>query len=159
RKRRNRVTGNEVLTRFAGCPVLVVGDLMLDEFVWGSVRRISPEAPVPVVEVHRRTFSPGGAANTGANIASLGGRAVLAGVVGRDAEGDRVCELLGPLGVSASPVVRDPDRPTTTKTRVIAHSQQVVRIDHERPGLLADQVERALFASITEALPNVRGCV
>jgi D-beta-D-heptose 7-phosphate kinase/D-beta-D-heptose 1-phosphate adenosyltransferase len=139
--------------------VLVVGDLMLDEFVWGQVSRISPEAPVPVVEVSRRTFVPGGAANTAANVGSLGGKPVLAGVLGQDPDGDRVCELLRSQGVETLPVVRDPDRPTTTKTRVIAHSQQVVRIDHEQPGPTPEAVEAALLARIGEALPTVRGCV
>jgi D-beta-D-heptose 7-phosphate kinase/D-beta-D-heptose 1-phosphate adenosyltransferase len=153
------VNGNDVLARFAGCPVLVVGDLMLDEFVWGQVSRISPEAPVPVVEVSRRTFTPGGAANTAANVGSLGGKPVLAGVVGRDPDGDRVCELLKAQGVETLPVVRDPGRPTTTKTRVIAHSQQVVRIDHEQPGPIPDGVAKALLGVIIETLPHVRGCV
>lgn len=150
---------NDLLSRFAGCPVLVVGDLMLDEFVWGQVSRISPEAPVPVVEVARRTFTPGGAANTAANIGSLGGQPVLAGVVGDDPDGTRVCELLAGQGVRTAPVVRDPARPTTTKTRVIAHSQQVVRIDHERPGPIPPAVEQALLAAIAGVLPTVRGCV
>jgi D-beta-D-heptose 7-phosphate kinase/D-beta-D-heptose 1-phosphate adenosyltransferase len=153
------VNGSDITGRFAGCPVLVVGDLMLDEFVWGQVSRISPEAPVPVVEVSRRTFVPGGAANTAANVGSLGGKPVLAGVLGQDPDGERVCELLRSQGVETLPVVRDPDRPTTTKTRVIAHSQQVVRIDHERPGPTPEAVEAALLARIGEALPTVRGCV
>ena len=149
----------ELLSRFRECPVLVVGDLMLDEFVWGHVSRISPEAPVPVVEVTRRTSTPGGAANTAANIGSLGGKAVLAGVVGDDADGTRVRELLREQGVETAPVVRDPSRPTTTKTRVIAHSQQVVRFDQERPGPIADAIEAELLARIRVALPTVRGCV
>ncbi len=153
------MNGADVLSRFAGCPVLVVGDLMLDEFVWGQVSRISPEAPVPVVEVNRRTFVPGGAANTAANVGSLGGAPYLAGVVGQDADGDRVCDLLKSQGVETLPVVRDPARPTTTKTRVIAHSQQVVRIDHEAPGPVPESVGKALLGVILEALPRVRGCV
>jgi rfaE bifunctional protein kinase chain/domain len=149
----------DVLSRFAGCPVLVVGDLMLDEFVWGQVSRISPEAPVPVVEVSRRSFVPGGAANTAANVGSLGGKPIVAGVVGDDPDGARVCELLKSQGVETGPVVRDPGRPTTTKTRVIAHSQQVVRIDHERPGPIPEATEAALLARIAEVMPTVRGCV
>jgi D-glycero-beta-D-manno-heptose-7-phosphate kinase len=149
----------DTLTKFPGCPVLVVGDLMLDEFVWGHVSRISPEAPVPVVEVKRRTFTAGGAANTAANIGSLGGRAVLAGVVGDDPDGTRVCDILTGQGVDPSPVVRDSHRPTTTKTRIVAHSQQVVRIDHERPGPIAADVEAELLARIEAVLPTVRGCV
>lgn len=153
------MSGPDLLTRFRGCPVLVVGDLMLDEFVWGHVSRISPEAPVPVVEVHRRTSVPGGAANTAANVGGLGGKPFLAGVVGDDSDGTRVCDLLKEQGVETMPVVRDPSRPTTTKTRVIAHSQQVVRIDHETPGPVPNAVEAALLARIGEVLPSVRGCV
>ncbi len=149
----------DLLPRFAGCPVLVVGDLMLDEFVWGSVTRISPEAPVPVVEVSRRSFVPGGAANTAANIGSLGGTPVVAGLVGDDPAGTRVAELLAAGGVDVGPVVRDPARPTTTKTRVIAHNQQVVRIDHETPGAPAEAIADALLDRIAAALPGVRGCV
>src|SRR5262245_57073697 len=153
------MTGHDALSRFRGCPVLVVGDLMLDEFVWGHVSRISPEAPVPVVEVSRRTFTPGGAANTAANVGSLGGKPVLAGVVGDDPDGTRVTELLQGEGVEVAPVVRDPARPTTTKTRVVAHSQQVVRIDHERPGPIPEPVEVELLARIRAALAGVRACV
>ena len=149
----------ELLPRFRGCPVLVVGDLMLDEFVWGSVARISPEAPVPVVEVQRRTFVAGGAANTAANVAALGGAPFLAGLTGDDANGDRVCELLRDGGVEVGPVVRDRSRPTTTKSRVIAHSQQMLRIDCEQPGPISTELEDALLARIATVLPSVQGCV
>jgi D-glycero-beta-D-manno-heptose-7-phosphate kinase len=153
------VTLADVLPRLRGCPVLVVGDLMLDEFVWGSVTRISPEAPVPVVEVRTRTFEAGGAANTAANIAALGGVPFLAGLVGDDAAGERVCEILRAKAVDVGPVVRDRLRPTTTKTRVIAHSQQMLRVDHEKPGPLTVELEESLLAHIATVLPVVRGCV
>jgi len=153
------LNGNDVLARFRDCPVLVVGDLMLDEFIWGHVSRISPEAPVPVVEVHRRSSVLGGAANTAANIGGLGGRPLLAGVVGDDMDGARVVELLKVQNVETGPIVRDPSRPTTTKTRVIAGTQQVVRIDHERPGSIAGTVEAELLARIDAVLPSVRACV
>ena len=153
------MTPPDVLHRFRGCPVLVVGDLMLDEFLWGGVTRISPEAPVPVVEVRRRTAVAGGAGNTAANIAALGGRPFLAGLVGDDAAGRAVCDLLRGTGVDVGPVVRDRHRPTTTKTRVVAHSQQIVRIDQEAPGAIEPDLEDALLARIGQALPVVRGCV
>ena len=149
----------DILSRFRGTPVLVAGDLMLDEFVWGQVSRISPEAPVPVVEVQRRTYTVGGAANTAANVGSLGGRPVVAGVVGDDQAGGRVCDLLEGQGVDTAPVVRDPKTPTTTKTRIVAHSQQVVRIDHERPGPIGGEVEEELGRWAVGALAAVRGCV
>jgi D-beta-D-heptose 7-phosphate kinase/D-beta-D-heptose 1-phosphate adenosyltransferase len=135
-----------LIDRFAGTPLLVVGDLMLDEFVWGTVSRISPEAPVPVLEVQRRTFAVGGAANTAANAQALGGRAAVAGLVGDDAAGGRVRELLGDL---AAGVVDDATRPTTVKTRVVAGTQQVVRIDHEQPGPPPPAAAAALATAIT----------
>ena len=150
---------HDLISRFVGLPVLVVGDLMLDEFIWGSVSRISPEAPVPVLEVQRRTFAVGGAANTAANVVALGGAAVLAGVVGADANADRVRELLTAQGVGVGPVVADPGRPTITKTRVVAGTQQVVRIDHEQPGPPADAVAAMLLDAVGRALPLVRGVV
>jgi D-beta-D-heptose 7-phosphate kinase/D-beta-D-heptose 1-phosphate adenosyltransferase len=149
----------DLLPRFRGCPVLVAGDLMLDEFVWGSVSRISPEAPVPVVEVRNRTAAAGGAGNTAANVAALGGRPVLAGLVGDDAGGETACDLLRAAGVDVSAVVRDRRRPTATKTRVIAHGQQVVRIDREQPGAIPADAEDALLARVEAVLPGVRGCV
>ena len=145
----------DLLTHFPGCPILVVGDLMLDEFIWGQVSRISPEAPVPVVEVRRRTHAVGGAANA----AALGGRVTLAGVVGADAEGQRMVELLRGQGIDTAGVVTDGTRPTTTKTRVVAHSQQMVRIDHEQPGPISESVADALIAAVRAALPQVRACV
>jgi rfaE bifunctional protein kinase chain/domain len=149
----------DLIARFRDCPILVVGDLMLDEFVWGSVSRISPEAPVPVVEERDRTHTAGGAANTAANVRSLGGRAAVAGVVGADAEGERVRELLAGLGADVTGVRADSTRPTTTKTRVIAHSQQMVRLDRERPGPIPADVEDDLLAAVSAVLPTVRGCV
>jgi rfaE bifunctional protein kinase chain/domain len=149
----------DLLARFADCPVLVVGDLMLDEFIWGSVSRISPEAPVPVVQVRDRTSTAGGAANTAANVRTLGGRVSVAGVLGDDGGGRKTRELLESQGVDTSAVVADASRPTTTKTRVVAHGQQVVRIDQEQPGAIAADVEDRLFAAIAEQLKAVRGCV
>ena len=149
----------DLISRFRDCPLLVVGDLMLDEFIWGQVSRISPEAPVPVVEVRDRTFTAGGAANTAANVGGLGGRVAVAGVVGDDANGRRVCDLLAAGGVDVSGVVKDATRPTTSKTRVVAHSQQMVRIDHEQPGASPEAVEAELLAGVARLLPSVRGCV
>ena len=150
---------NDLLAGFRDCPVLVVGDLMLDEYLWGHVNRISPEAPVPVVEVQRRSFTAGGAANTAANVAGLGGSAILVGIVGDDAEGRRIRDLMSGLGVDTSAVVADSSRPTTTKTRVIAHSQQMVRIDQERLGPLSESVEAELLVYLEGVLPQVRAAV
>jgi len=149
----------ELLQRFPGCPVLVVGDLMLDEFLWGHVTRISPEAPVPVVEVERRTFTAGGAANTAANIAALGGRAFLAGVVGDDAEGRRIREILSAQSIDTTAVLAANSRPTTTKTRVIAGSQQMLRVDHERLEPLEESAVLNLGAHFQRLLLDVKACI
>ena len=149
----------ELVAHFPGCPVLVVGDLMLDEFIFGQVSRISPEAPVPVVEVQRRSYVPGGAANTAANVAALGARPSLAGLVGTDANADHLRDLLRTLGVNVDTIVADPARPTTTKTRILAGTQQVVRIDQERPSPMDFAVEAALLDAVRRALPSARACV
>jgi rfaE bifunctional protein kinase chain/domain len=136
----------EVLVqRLAGARVLAVGDLMLDEYIWGHVSRISPEAPVPVVEVRGRTHVPGGAANVAAGIVALEGRALLAGVVGGDPQAEQLLRALEERGVDCGGVVADPTRSTTTKTRVIAHNQQVVRADSEERSPLAPEVESRLL--------------
>jgi D-beta-D-heptose 7-phosphate kinase/D-beta-D-heptose 1-phosphate adenosyltransferase len=121
----------ELIRRFPGVRVLVVGDLMLDRFVWGQVERISPEAPVPVVHVTGEDERPGGAGNVVSNIAALGGRAAACGVVGDDAAGKRLAAALRALGAATEGVVVSRHARTTEKTRIIAHHQQVVRLDHE----------------------------
>jgi len=120
-----------IIARFTGRRILVLGDLMLDRYLWGRVDRISPEAPVPVVEVERETFTLGGAGNVAANLQALGAEPVLAGVVGEDEDGARLLETLAQRGIATAAVMRDAGRPTTVKTRVIAHAQQVVRADRE----------------------------
>ena len=149
----------ELVELFPGCPVLVVGDLMLDEFIFGQVSRISPEAPVPVVEVQRRSYVPGGAANAAANVAALGAKPALAGLVGTDANAEQVRTLLRSMGVEVGPVVGDPARPTTTKTRILAGTQQVVRIDQEKPSPMSAEVEAALLDAVRAVLPAARACV
>ena len=121
----------DVLDAFGGRRVLVVGDVMLDEYLSGRVRRVSPEAPVPVVELEARTDTAGGAGNAAANITGLGGRAQLGAVVGRDANGRRLRDALSRAGVEHAGAVADGARPTTTKTRVVAGQQQIARVDVE----------------------------
>lgn len=122
---------NDVLGRFGATRIAVVGDLMLDEYIWGDVHRISPEAPVPVVRVRRRTHIPGGAANAAAGIVALGGTAQLVGVVGDDEAGRTLLASLDERGIGRDGIVASNGRATTTKTRVIAQNQQVVRTDVE----------------------------
>jgi D-beta-D-heptose 7-phosphate kinase/D-beta-D-heptose 1-phosphate adenosyltransferase len=130
--------------------VLVVGDVMLDEFLWGSVARISPEAPVPVVEIASQTFHLGGAANVAGNVRSLGGRSAVAGVVGDDPAGQRLRAALAASGVEDALAAVE-GRPTTHKTRIIAHSQQVVRADREDASAVAGAAAAALTAAVRRA--------
>jgi D-beta-D-heptose 7-phosphate kinase/D-beta-D-heptose 1-phosphate adenosyltransferase len=143
-----------MLKAMQGKRVLVLGDVMLDEFIWGRVARISPEAPVPIVEVTDQSFHLGGAGNVAGNVRALGGEAVLAGVVGQDNAGQRVREALGAAGVEACLAASD-GRPTTMKTRIIAHHQQVVRADREQSDDLSDALAQQLEQRAREAL---RGC-
>jgi rfaE bifunctional protein kinase chain/domain len=111
--------------------VLVLGDVMLDQFIWGHVGRISPEAPVPVVEFERESFMPGGAANVARNLTSLGAAATMLGVVGRDESARKLARLLQGQGVDSAGLLASSQRATSIKTRIIAHQQQVVRVDRE----------------------------
>ena len=118
---------------FARQRVLVIGDLMLDEFIWGKVSRISPEAPVPVVNVTGESYYPGGAANVARNVREFTGHVFLMGLAGIDAAGERLIGLLGAEGIDTSGVQRGAAHSTIVKTRIIARNQQVVRVDRERP--------------------------
>ena len=138
-----------LIDRIAGRSVLVVGDVMLDHFVYGRVTRISPEAPVPVVQFERDELRLGGASNVAANIVALGGRAAAIGIVGADTEGARLVEELGRVGVDATGIVDDPARCTTRKLRVVTtRNQQVARIDYERDDEIAGALEAAVSARI-----------
>jgi D-beta-D-heptose 7-phosphate kinase/D-beta-D-heptose 1-phosphate adenosyltransferase len=123
-----------IVRRFSRVRVLVVGDLMLDQYVWGRVQRISPEAPVPVVRVTAEERRPGGAGNVVSNVAALGGRAAVCGIVGRDAAGAQLVEALRRVGAATEGVIPAAGGETTQKTRIIAHQQQVVRLDREHVG-------------------------
>ncbi len=122
---------SEALARLTQQKILVLGDLMIDQWMWGKVSRISPEAPVPVVDVEKTTYTPGGAANVVSNLLSLGCRVTVAGLVGDDESGERLCSLLRERGAQTSGTFKSKARRTTVKTRIIAHSQQVVRVDQE----------------------------
>lgn len=141
-----------IIGGFKKARILVVGDLIMDHFIWGAVKRISPEAPVPVVDVSRETILLGGSANVVNNINTLGGRCLVAGVVGKDADGRKLLSTLRQRGISTEGIVVDPKRPTTIKTRVIAHSQQVVRFDREKRVGIGSRVRDKVFAYIKEAV-------
>ena len=122
----------QILDRAASKRILVIGDLMLDEFVWGKVGRISPEAPVPVVEVTGESFYPGGAANVARNLREFTGNVAVAGMFGSDRGGRQLSELLAEQKINTAAVIKDPEFPTIVKTRIIARNQQVVRVDREQ---------------------------
>jgi len=147
-----RARAEQLTERFAGRCILVLGDLMLDEFIWGRVRRISPEAPVPVVEVERQTLVLGGAGNVAANLVALGARPAPFGVAGDDANTERMRAAFHDIGVSSDGIVVDASRATTLKTRIIAHNQQVVRADRESRAPVSNAIEAAIIARFTSAL-------
>jgi D-beta-D-heptose 7-phosphate kinase/D-beta-D-heptose 1-phosphate adenosyltransferase len=119
------------INQFSKSKVLVIGDIIMDEYIWGDVSRISPEAPVPVVEVQQETKMLGGAANVVHNIRSLGGQSTLCGVVGNDSIGRNIIRLIKKIGSDPKGIVIESDRPSSIKTRIVAHNQQVVRFDRE----------------------------
>jgi len=139
--------------------LLVVGDVVLDEYLWGEVERVSPEAPVPVVHVRRESQVLGGAGNVVRNVVALGGACAFCGVVGDDATARRVADALAALGVDTKGLVPVPDRPTTRKTRVIARSQQVVRFDRETQEPLPASAGRRLVAAAGVALGGADGVI
>ena len=145
----------KIILKFHKVNVLVVGDLILDEFLWGDVSRISPEAPVPVVWVRSESFMPGGAANVANNIHALGGKVYMAGVVGMDERGRILTDELRKKSMDVEGVVVDGERPTTLKTRVIAHHQQVVRIDKEKIHGLASGVIDQIIDYIKEIISDI----
>jgi D-beta-D-heptose 7-phosphate kinase/D-beta-D-heptose 1-phosphate adenosyltransferase len=154
----DRAKVEKILNQFPGKSILIVGDVMLDEFIWGRVARISPEAPVPIVEVTSETYRLGGAANVAANIRELGGKPIPIGVLGKDETGNRVLELLKELSIESFAVARD-DRPTTLKTRIIAHNQQVVRADWESRQPLSPQLNLALATAFSRYLAGASAVI
>jgi D-glycero-beta-D-manno-heptose-7-phosphate kinase len=145
--------------RFGDTRLLVVGDLMLDHYIWGRVDRISPEAPVPVVAVSNESVHLGGAANVAQNAVSLGGKVELCGIVGRDDFGGRILRELKRLRIRTEGILVDRDRPTTKKTRVIAHNQQVVRFDREERLEISEKLRDSLLAFIGRKIRQVDGVV
>ncbi len=141
--------------QFSQKHILVIGDLMLDSYMWGQTNRISPEAPVPVVSVQKVTHNPGGAANVGWNIASLSAKVTMAGVVGDDSHGEQLLKIISDRGINIDSVAKDPLRPTTVKTRVIAQSQQVVRTDYESLDELSSESLQAMQNSIVQNMNDV----
>jgi len=153
----NRI--KELKHNFEGKRIAIIGDMMLDGYFWGDVKRISPEAPVPVLEVGEEFFRFGGAANVALNIAALGGIPIPIGVIGDDNYGTIFSSLLNDSGISSNGILIDESRPTTTKTRVIADSQHVVRIDKESKEYLNSTIEGKIFDYVKKNINGFDGII
>ncbi|MEK7764953.1 MAG: bifunctional ADP-heptose synthase [bacterium] len=142
-----------LLSRIPGKRALVLGDVILDEYLFGDVRRVSPEAPIPNVEIKEETVTLGAAAYVASHVQHLGGRATLCGIVGDDAGGAKLRALLRERGIDGSGVLSDASRPTIVKTRVIARQQQMLRLDRERIHPASRELTARLLAGVERALP------
>ncbi len=149
----------KIISKFSDTKILVVGDLILDEFIWGKVDRISPEAPVPVVRADKETYLPGGASNVASNIAALGAEVSVAGVIGNDRRGEELASLMLDGGINTEGLIVDEDRPTTQKSRIVAHHQQVVRIDREKSEDLSKDTLDQLIEYVKGKIPEVDAVV
>lgn len=145
----------QLLENFVGRRIAVIGDVMLDRYYRGTVSRISPEAPVPIVDIREETDYPGGAANVAYNLVMLGARPLLLGVVGNDGPGLQLRELLGGLGIGDEGILNDPLRPTTMKTRVIASSQHIVRMDREERREIGEKVRQELLDLVEKNIRTI----
>jgi rfaE bifunctional protein kinase chain/domain len=150
---------DEILLTVKTKRIAVVGDVMIDRYIWGNVNRISPEAPVPIVEVETESSRLGGAANVANNIASLGAKAFLIGVVGDDSHGREFRSLLQQQNTSSDGIVTDSARPTTVKTRVIAHNQHVVRIDSEEKRDVDLSIQQKVYTILESNIDSIDGII
>ena len=149
----------DLLAKFGKQRILVLGDIMLDHYIWGKVERISAEAPVPVLEVQKEEFRLGGAANAALNVKSLGGEAILLGVTGKDSAAQELKQLMERKGLATDGLIADPDRNTTLKTRIVATNQQIVRIDRETQTDLGNEARTALLDSLHRLLSGCQALI
>jgi rfaE bifunctional protein kinase chain/domain len=149
----------KAIQTFPNYKVLVVGDIMMDEFLWGEVSRISPEAPVPIVKVEKETFLLGGAANVVNNLLGLKGQVLLTGVIGSDGMGRRFLKKLHSLNTTTEGIVVEEGRPTAIKTRVIAHHQQVVRVDREKVGPISKESLKTILKVVRQNRSQIKGII
>lgn len=144
----------EIFSNFEKQTALVIGDLMIDSYIFGKVERISPEAPVPVVEVQGREQRPGGAANVALNVQAVGAKAILAGIVGEDRESQLLIQLLDKKGIDTSGIVGDPSKPTTVKTRIIGNHMQLLRVDDEKVAESSQEIQEKFLLKIRRILES-----
>jgi D-beta-D-heptose 7-phosphate kinase/D-beta-D-heptose 1-phosphate adenosyltransferase len=149
---------NKIFDNFASKRILIVGDIILDHFVWGKAERISPEAPVPIVDVEHETYLLGGAGNVANNISSLGGQAAICGVIGTGHKADIICSLFKEQNIDISGLFQDM-RPTTVKTRVVANHQQIVRFDREQRDAIGARAMRGITGYIASNIDKFDGII
>jgi D-glycero-beta-D-manno-heptose-7-phosphate kinase len=145
---------NQTIESFSKVAALIIGDVMLDSYIWGAVDRISPEAPVPIVNVKKRDFRLGGAANVALNVAALGAKPILCALIGNDDDGKKLLQRLSENGINNDGIVISNARPTTVKTRIIASQQHVVRIDEETDKVANEEEQKNLLSKIEKLLPQ-----
>lgn len=156
---KSKMSLNKYITQFKDKKILVIGDIILDKYIQGSVNRISPEAPIQIVEVEHESKVLGGAANVANNICSLGGEVYVAGIVGADQAGEESCVILKNAGIHTQGVIVDVSRQTTTKVRVVAERQQIVRFDYEKTDVISGDLEQKLIEKIETIIPRVEGVI
>jgi len=150
---------NKLFGQFFRQKIVVIGDLMLDRYIWGRVSRISPEAPVPIVEIESESFRFGGAANVAHNVMTLGAKAIPVGVLGKDSSGDVLMDLFKEKGFPIHGLIVTDERPTTVKTRIIAHSQHMVRTDREMRVGISEQIQKSLVDFLKKNLNDMDGII
>lgn len=147
---------NELIENFEKAKILVIGDIILDEYLWGKTNRYSPEAPVPILEVKRKTYLPGGAANVANNIASLGAKVYLLGVLGEDLYCSVISDLLKKHKINSDFVINDPSRPTTVKTRLIAqNNKHLARVDNETDEPVSAEIQKQIYKNLEKVIDEV----
>lgn len=152
-------TPEHVFQAFNSLRILIVGDVMLDSYIWGSVDRISPEAPVPIVRVKKRDARLGGAANVALNIKALGATPIICSLIGKDDDGNRLLQCFNAKGISTEGMISSEYRPTTVKTRIIASDQHVVRVDEENDSIANPSEEKMLLEKLKKLLPTCNAVV
>ena len=155
----NRTELSNILSKFSKCKLAVLGDVMLDEFYWGKVDRISPEAPVPIVQIKKETWRPGGAANVASNLVALGAQATIFGIVGDDGAGRRLNETLQEEKIGTEGLIIDSGRRTSVKTRIIGHKQQMIRIDRENTEPVDYQRQKAILNTMLKMSDELDGVI
>ncbi|MBS3105516.1 D-glycero-beta-D-manno-heptose-7-phosphate kinase [Candidatus Woesearchaeota archaeon] len=145
----------KILENFKNKKILVIGDIMLDKYIWGDVSRISPEAPVQVVNVSKETYAPGGASNVASNASALNGKVYMAGIAGNDEAKNILIRELKGMGVNTDGIIIDADKPTTQKVRIVGRSQQLLRVDYEKKDNIHQNIEKDMVKFLENAIKDV----